>query len=1002
MPAEGHRNEVEWNEKELAEDPAIKALVKLGYTAATGKEMSPDADDPERERFSDVYLEGRLRDAIKRFNPWINDRNLNQAVSAITKARAIDTVHTNSELHEKLVRHISVEQDLGYGRKNQTVKFIDYEDPENNDFLVVSQMKFAGLEENIIPDLVIYLNGIPVAVIECKSPTVRDPKERAVKQLMRYQNLRNPTRHEGHEELFYPNQIIVAAWGVSAAAATIGARYQHYKEWKDPYPATEPELEELFEQHPTKQDILLYSMFKKDRLLDLIQSFTVFEEKGQGMVKMMARYQQYRAVEKALERINDPPKPGQRGGVVWHTQGSGKSLTMLFLATKLRRLRDNPLILIVTDRVDLDVQITKTFRRCGFPNPIHADSIRHLREELATEVGMTLLTTIHKFQEPDEKVETVLTDSPDVYVMADEAHRTQYSVLANFMRIALPNACYLGFTGTPIEKKHKNTRDTFGRYIDTYTIEQSVEDGMTVPIMYEGRMPDLWVEGKNLDEIFDRVFADKSEEERYLIKRRYANEMSVAESEERITQVCLDLIDHYNQRIRPNGLKAQIVTVSRRAAARYKETLDELNAPPSAVIYSGVPNDPDIIKQFHTSQAEQNLLIERFKSDMRDDRLSILIVCDMLITGFDAPVEQVMYLDKPLKEHNLLQAIARVNRPYKGKNYGLIVDYYGISADLGKALEMYSKRDVENALRPLEEELPRLEARHRAVMAFFDDVDMTDIEACALILEPEDVRKRFEIAFRKFAESMDMLMPHPKARPYLEDLKRLGKIKQYARNMYRDEDIDISGAGEKVRELIDKYIRAEGIEYLQKEPVSILDDDFEETIDTHTSDKAKASEMEHAIRYEITIHYDENPVVYQSLRERLEEIIRRMEQERLELSQVIEEYGHIIQRMRDVREGREAQKKGFTDTEYAAYELIHKEAESAFKEKPLPEKELRKMTKEIVKELKDLAVIDFRRERDVRRQMRGQIKRILVKNGWSHEHFEPITTRIMELAEVRL
>jgi len=303
-----------WTEEELAEKRAIALFRSLGYEYKNGRdEIGPDCAVPERENYNEVYLKDRLRTAIKRFNPWINERNLQQAIKKITRVSAINTMRANSTIHERLVRHISVKQDLGEGKKGQTVKYIDYENPENNDFLVVNQLKFAGPEENIIPDLLVYLNGIPVGVIECKNPTIKNPKEKAVDQLRRYQNVRQPQAHEGYEKLFYPNQILVGAWGESAVHSTIGADHSQFKEWKDPYPLKKAELKEfLGKQQISKQDILLYSMFKKDRLLDLIQNFTVFKEEGGGMVKMMARYQQYRTVQKAIERICKRYHPRRR------------------------------------------------------------------------------------------------------------------------------------------------------------------------------------------------------------------------------------------------------------------------------------------------------------------------------------------------------------------------------------------------------------------------------------------------------------------------------------------------------------------------------------------------------------------------------------------------------------------------------------------------------------------------------------------------------------------
>ena len=308
-----------WTEEELAEKRAIATFRSLGYQHLRGGDL-----EEERDSYREVFLKDRLMGAVKRLNPWINERNLKIAMKELTEVRKINAMKINSTIHERLVRYVSVEQDLGDGKKHQTVKYIDFDEPENNEFLIVTQMKFSGPEENIIPDMVVYLNGIPVGVIEFKSPTIKDPKEKAIVQLKRYQNVREPTSNEGYEKLFYPNQILVAAWGISAAAATIGADHQHFKEWKDPYPTKIPELKEFLGKAPSEQDILLYSMFKKDRLLDLIQNYTVFEDKGGGMVKIVARYQQYRAVQKAIKRIETAENPDERGGVVWHTQGSGK------------------------------------------------------------------------------------------------------------------------------------------------------------------------------------------------------------------------------------------------------------------------------------------------------------------------------------------------------------------------------------------------------------------------------------------------------------------------------------------------------------------------------------------------------------------------------------------------------------------------------------------------------------------------------------------------------
>ncbi len=473
---------------------------------------------------------------------------------------------------------------------------------------------------------------------------------------------------------------------------------------------------------PTPQDILLYGLLEPRNLLDIVRNFVVFEVEDGRAVRKLTRYKQFIAVNEAMRRIKTAPKPSARGGIVWHTQGSGKSLTMLWLALKLRRdeSQQQPAVVIVTDRTKLDRQISGVFTACGFPNPERADSVRHLRGILEHPTGRTVMTTIQKFQEltgPGRgtrgQVHPTLSEAANIFVMVDEAHRTQYQSLAANMRQALPNACFLGFTGTPIDKKDRSTLRTFGSYIDTYTIEQAVQDKATVPIFYESRLAELQIIGQTIDQVFDRVFADRSEEERAVIKRRFATEREIACAPRRIETICLDLIDHFNDYIAPRRFKAQVVATSRHAAVSYKEALDRLNGPESALIMSAAHNDEERLTRWHLGKEEQDRVIERFKD--RDDPLAMLVVCDMLLTGFDAPVEQVMYLDQPLKEHGLLQAIARVNRPHGDeKTYGLVVDYWGVSAKLQEALAIFSTTEIQGALTPSVDELPRLQSRHAA------------------------------------------------------------------------------------------------------------------------------------------------------------------------------------------------------------------------------------------------------------------------------------------------
>lgn len=574
---------------------------------------------------------------------------------------------------------------------------------------------------------------------------------------------------------------------------------------------------------------------------------------------------------------------------------------MLYLAVKLRRIEalSNPTIIIVTDRKDLDNQITNTFRRCGFANPQQAEGVRDLKKLLQQGPGSTIMTLVQKFQtDKDQDKFPVLSTASNIIVMIDESHRSQYKGLAMNMRTALPNACYLGFTGTPIDKEDKSTTRTFGSYIDKYTIEQAVDDGATVPIFYEARLSHLHVEGETLDQLFDRKFREYDEETRERIKKKYADEEAIIASPKRIEQIVLDIIKHFEEHIQPNGFKAQIVAISRDAAVTYKQKMDELSDLESAVIYSSSNDDDDRKKEYAISKDEEKLLIERFKKPLDEDKLSFLIVCDKLLTGFDAPIEQVMYLDKPLKEHNLLQAIARTNRTYDGKTYGLIVDYFGVSSFLEKALDIFSKDDIQGALMPIGSELPRLQSRHRAAMRYFDYIRKDDLESCIQILEPEDVRSEFEHAFKLFAKSMDMILPNPIAQPYVSDLAFLGKVRQAAKSRYKVEDMDISDLGEKVRQLIADHLRASKVEILH-DPIDILSSKFEQHLNQFQGE-AKASEMEHAIRHEIRVKLDENPVLYTSLKKKLEELIEARKLKQMDIFEMMEKMQEIMGEMRDV------------------------------------------------------------------------------------------------------
>ena len=994
----------DWDELHLAENPAVELLQSLGYSY-----LSPEELESERAGFKETILTGRLATALERLNPWLSESNVAKAVKAVTQIPAASLAEANEALYTSLTYGIALEQDRGDGRKSHTVRFFNFDKPGRNEWIVTRQYKVLGSKKHIVPDIVVFGNGLPLAVVECKSPTIGDTwKSDAVKQLRRYQEADSGWKNLGAPKLFETAQILIAACGERAVYGTVGTSERFFLEWKEPYPLTVEQLGKKLGRSPTPQDILLFGLLEPRNLLDVMRNFVVFDSEGGRKVRKLTRYRQFIAVNEAMRRIRRARKPSARGGIVWHTQGSGKSLTMLWLALKLRRdeSQRQPTVVIVTDRTKLDRQIAGVFETCGFPNPERADSVRDLRRILAHPTGKTVMTTIQKFQEITGAgarrgaAHPTLSDAENIFVMVDEAHRTQYRSLAANMRQALPNACFLGFTGTPIDRKDRSTLRTFGPYIDTYTIEQAVQDGATVPIFYESRLPELQIIGQTLDQVFERVFADRSEDERAAIRQRFATEQAIAAAPRRIEAICLDLIDHFTRFIAPNGFKAQVVAASRHAAVTYKETLDRLNAPESVLIMSAGHNDEERLARWHLRKDKQDRFIERFKD--RKDLLGILVVCDMLLTGFDAPAEQVMYLDAPLKEHTLLQAIARVNRPQGDeKTYGLVVDYWGVSAKLQEALAIFSSAEVQGALTPSVDELPRLESRHAAAMRFFQEVgDRNDLNACVKVLEPEDVRAAFDLAFRRFSQSMDMLLPDRRALAYHADLRWLGKIRGTARARYRDDRLDLSGCGEKVRKLIADAVAADGIRILVKE-VPLFSPEFEEKVGALETDDAKASEMEHAIRHEINVRVEENPAFYQSLRERLEAIIEERRQQRLNAAEQLSLLAALREEMRG--EQTRAQDIGLDARGFAIYGLLERQRPTPVREDAatynVANRDLASLIDEAVTPFTEL--VDWWQKDDLQRQMRSRIKRQLRASGVSGDTVESLATDIMDLAKVR-
>ena len=660
------------NEFSHAEDPARRLLERLDWTYVPAEQLAP-----ERANEREVLLKDRLRAALLRLNDGLTGAQAERIIYDLERADGIG-MPRNQLVHEYLTYGMSLTAEGPSDRDIHTVRFFDFDEPEGglNEFVVTTQFRVRRGNEKgdlnddqrmVIPDLVLFVNGIPLVVMEAKSPTLMDVwKTQAVRQLRRYQEAEPQWDGVGAPALFHYNLLCVAHCGAGAAFSTLYAPENVYSEWKSVLPYTEQEVSDQFGVEPRGQAQLIVGLLSPATLLDILRDYVVYELDHGKLIKKLPRYQQYRAVTAAMKRITEGRRPEERGGVVWHTQGSGKSLTMLWLATKLRREPglNNPTIVVVTDRKQLDDQISRTFERCGFPAPEQANSGRDLRRLLTSSTGRTVMTTIQKFEEvlaaPEGEFDT-LNPAENIVVMVDEAHRTQYGQLGARLSQTLPNAVLVGFTGTPIDKSfRRSTMRRFGPLIDAYTIRESVQDGATVEILYEARLPDLAIQGaETLDKLFDTLFSEETEAHKEEIKKRFANRETVAGAEQRIQMIALDIADHFKTKVKPNGFKAQVVAPSRLAAVRYAKYLNDFHVRAYPIITTSA-NDGIEFKE--AMELNQDQVTNSFK--LPDGEPEVLVVVDMLLTGFDVPVEQVLYLDRGLQEHGLLQAVARVNRPF--------------------------------------------------------------------------------------------------------------------------------------------------------------------------------------------------------------------------------------------------------------------------------------------------------------------------------------------------
>lgn len=946
----------------------------------------------ERDAYNQGLLLNRLQKALKKINPWIDDEGISEAITQLQKFETTIALDANEIAYARMMgvskghlQPITV-RNLDAGNKPYTVNFFDFDNIGSNEFLVTHQFWLWGHKVNVYPDIVLYVNGIPLVVIECKSPTEQNPIALAInKNLTTYQQ-----RNTGFEKMFYYNQILVAMCGSQAVYASTYAKPHQYKEWVDPYPYTLEEVEKKFGK-ARKQEILIAGMFEKKRLLDLIHNFISFEVDDGEKIKKIAKYQQYRAVTKSLAKLESGKTPTEKGGVIWHTQGSGKSFTMLWFALQLKRKYDNATILVVTDRRQLDKQIHTKFINSGFPVPEKAKNKDDLRSLLLNGKGKTIMTTLFKFLSKDRKGNTPLSND-SIFVLVDEGHRTQYGVTAADMRAALPNAIFYAYTGTPL-MKNERTRQVFGDYIDKYKLKESEADHSTVPIFYESRLTDLSIGDESLDVVFERMFRHLDKDSREKIKKRYANSTAIASAPDRIRKICLDIIDHYENVVKPNGFKAMIVAPSRQAAVTYKEELDRLSAPPSRIIMT-----PDPIKdkqkgwdKYELTEKEKESYEDRFNLPLDKEPLSILIVVDMLLTGFDSPILQVMYLDQGLKEHTLLQAIARVNRPYKEtKSHGLIIDYWGISKNLRDAFELYDDTDIQNTLKPLSDQKELLKQQHKKVMSYFVGLtNKKDLDEAVKILEPEDVQEQFNYDFKQFCKTLDTVLPDPITNQYRGDLSFLGDVRAAARTAYFNENLSLEGYGEKVKKLIEESIQAsETIKLIP--PTKIDNKNFMKLVNSYGSNRTKASIIRRKIKKVIEDNEETDPEYYKSLRERLEKLIAAQREKKISDAQEFRKLQMLLDELFAKEETSKA--LGFNvRVQFAIFNILQKVTGNFDTAKSI--------TFDIYNALQPLKVIDWRQKDKIQKDMRVVVKDLLYEKN-IHKDVNEIASRIVDLMKV--
>ncbi len=879
----------------------IVLLEAMGY-----KYISPEEMKKHRSSTGQVVLKDILLKQLQKLNGFeykgthypFSAKNIAKAIDDLDESLNEGLMTANQKISDQLLLGNAYTEELTDGvKKSFSLHYIDYKDPQNNvfhfteEFVVDREIKDVKVKTRR-PDLVLFINGIPFVVIELKKPSIES--EQAISQMIRNQDTGEI------QKLFKYIQITLVGNSHSPQYGTTGTPKKFYAVWKE----KELDLGYVVEgRTPSPLDLTTYALFSKERVVELMHSFIIFD----GKVKKIARYQQFFAIEKIMQRISKLDNTGRRaGGLIWHTQGSGKSLTMVMLAKVIKREIINSKVIIVTDRKDLDSQIHATFNNSEVKAE-RAKSGRNLIELLQS--GKSVITTlIHKFEKV--KNENVILDDPNIFILVDESHRTQGGDMHKAMKKVFPEACYLGFTGTPLMKREKNSFAKFGGEIHRYTINQAVEDKAVLPLLYEGRLVDQWIsDEEGLDKRFEKIAKHLNEEQQLDLKKKWARFQKVASSERRLEMIMMDINEHFKKNVQ-GTFKAMLATSSKYEAIKYHKLFEEegdiktafvISAPDSREGHSEVDDENKAFIQEEWSRVikkygDEEKYLDKVKDEfVNGEEVDLIIVVDKLLTGFDAPRASVLYIDKLLKEHNLLQAIARVNRLYEGKDFGFIIDYRGLLGDLDKALNDYSglaefdEEDIVGAVFDIKEEIAKVKTYYSHLEDLFKEVEnKNDQESYEVFLAEEENRKLFYEYLSYYARSLKLALSSDKIDEvfnekeianYKTKMKFYSELRKAVKIRYF-EQVDFGKYEKQMQKLLDTFISAKEVNQLTK-LVNIFDEEFEKELERVVGDNARADAILSASTAVITDKMESNPAYYEKLSLRIKAIIEEYRDKRL-------------------------------------------------------------------------------------------------------------------------